>query len=137
MESLKGESGEIGGTDLLEKLSAEDNKIEYSISFWYLSIALTINDDMKNANKCLLQSQQLLIVKSKQNTDENHWDKILYTNPINNQIMNQNILTLKEFTDSLLKKTKNVDVLKFCPECGFNNTNIKPFCPECGYNLKS
>ena len=73
---------------------------------------------------------------SQKNSDEKHWDKILYTNPINKQIMNQECATIKEYVVSLLEKNKIVDVAKFCAECGFKNIDLKPFCPECGNNLK-
>ena len=42
-----------------------------------------------------------------------------------------------EDDDKQKDNSKNSNIYKFCPSCGFNNENSFKFCPGCGVSLIS
>ena len=136
INTLKNKSDKDTGLGIIQQLSYEERDVDHYLSFWYLALAFTVLGEKNNAKKNLLQSQKLLKERSEQDSDKKNRKVILYTNPINKQIIDIDVDSLKDYTDLLIKEYDTVKVSKFCPDCGYSNIDLKSLCPECSNNLK-
>ena len=122
------------GEKIIDNLRNSDENLY--LSWWYMALGNSLNNNKDIATNCLNASQELLHQKCLMISDIEHQKKFLSINPIHKQIMEQTSELLSTFTDTLKFPSDKPEISKFCGECGFQNTDYQPFCPECGNKLK-
>ena len=125
---------------LLEEINTLHGNKHKGRELWWLAQAYYIIKDSKNSKICQKLAQDELYRKADRIRDKKIKQDYLDLPPLHKQIfMNIEDIFSTNKKDSPLEATdtKETNLFKFCPGCGFNNENLFKFCPGCGSSLLS
>jgi hypothetical protein len=136
VEIFQGETKLDDENKLRFNITSQNSDLFHSYSYWYLALSFSKEGLKKEAEKYLTISQKIIIDTSDILRDKKLKKAFLNTNPIFQLILSHNKKSITEFSHLLEKTKKEVNISKFCSECGFKNQEFKSFCPECGNQLR-
>ena len=129
--------------DLLDEIINLHDEKHKGRELWWLAQAYHLIKDSKNSKKCQKLAQDELYRKADRIRDKQIRKDYLKLPPLHQQIF-MNIEDAVSQSDESIEdddkqkdNSKNSNIYKFCPSCGFNNENSFKFCPGCGVSLIS